>query len=254
MGLFWYIKNFVELGNPLGYVQVNLGNFTLFPGTINAKDIKATSLANLFNLTNLSHWRIIGMQALVRLQLPFIAMILQILAGLYILITRKNKIKPKFMIGIALLLIATGWLYWNTPGSGAPGMGEGKEITAFVGYEFRYGFSFLSILGIAAAMSATLTGTSEKIIVILVAFSSLTSLMTYLLSDLVKTATFTGTSEILWASKIVESIISNPSQFFKILNNAIGNSILSLGIYGILYIGLIILSNLPARLSLIPPP
>ncbi|MEQ9356602.1 hypothetical protein [Coleofasciculus chthonoplastes] len=239
--LFWYIRNFVELGNPLGYVQVNLGDFTIFPGKISAKDIKATSLANLFNLTNLSHWQIIGMQALVRLQLPFIAIILQIVAGLYILITRKRKIKPQFIIGIALLLIATGWLYWNTPGSGAPGLGEGKEITAFVGYEFRYGFSFLSILGIAAAMSATLAATPEKIIVILVTFSSLASLMTYILSDLVKTATFTGTSEILWASKIVESIISNPSQFFQILNNAIGNSLFSIGIYGILYIGLMLL-------------
>lgn len=241
LGFFWYIRNFLELGNPLGYVQVNLANFTVFPGLLTAKDIKASSLANLFELTNLSHWQIIGMQALVRLQLPFIAIILQIIGGLYVLITRKPHVKYLSIIGITVLLIATGWLYWNTPGSGAAGWGEGKEITAFVGNEFRYGFSFLCILGIAAAMSATLTVTHEKIILIIVSISTLTGLVTYTISEVVKTATFTKKSEILWASQFINTMVNNPNQFLDILHITVGNHIFYIGIYMFFYMGLIVL-------------
>jgi len=236
---FWYIRNLIELGNPLGYVQINLANFSLFPGLLTTKDLKLTSLANLFEITNLSHWRIIGIQALVRLQIPFLAITLQFLAGLYVVMTR--KIKPQYlssMLGITALLIATGWLYWNTPGSGAATWGKEQEITAFVGHEFRFGFSFLSILGIAAAVSATLTTTRERIILIIISLSTLMGLVTYTTFDIVKAATFIKN---VWASNLIKLLVQDPNHFLDTIHDIGINNIFNIGFYIVLYIGLIFL-------------
>ncbi|MEQ9358334.1 hypothetical protein [Coleofasciculus chthonoplastes] len=239
IGGFWYIRNLIELGNPLGYVEINLANFQLFPGLLTTKDLKLTSLANLFEITNLSHWRIIGIQALVRLQIPFLAIILQFLAGLYVVMTRKIKLQYlSSMIIITALLIVTGWLYWNTPGSGAATWGKEQEITAFVGHEFRFGFSFLSILGIAAALSATITRTWGKIILIIISLSTLMGLVFYTTFEIVKAATFIRN---LWASNLIKLLVQAPNHFLDIIDDIGIHHIFNIGVYILLYIGLIFL-------------
>jgi hypothetical protein len=239
LGGFWDIRNFIEVGNPLGYLQINLGNFQLFPGVLTTKDLKLTSLANLFEINNLSHWRIIGIQALVRLQIPFLAITLQFLAGLYVVMTRKIKLQYlSSMISITALLTVTGWLYWNTPGSGAATWGKEQEITAFVGHEFRFGFSFLSILGIAAAISATLTRTREKIILIIISLSTLMGLVSYTTFEIVKAATFIKN---VWASNLIKLLVQDPNHFLDIIDDIGIHHIFNIVVYIVLYIGLIFL-------------
>jgi hypothetical protein len=59
------------------------------------------------------------------------------------------------------LLLATGYLYWHTPFSGDDGINS-WEITPWIGAQFRYGFPFIGLVAVAAAVGLGMFRHAEK--------------------------------------------------------------------------------------------
>jgi hypothetical protein len=179
VGGYWYFQNTVEIGNPLGFVQVNIGPIQIFKGNEdfylylqniypNIADIQHLlrdvyreihtfddfawkgTLANLFDYRNLNDWKVLLIQLLLAGGLPFLllsfgAMLVATPTFLYI---AKRNGKKNFVL-LLLLLSGTGILFWNTPYSADNG-GYGWQITPFVGQAFRYAIPFFGVLAIYA--------------------------------------------------------------------------------------------------------
>ncbi|MBW4540827.1 MAG: glycosyltransferase family 39 protein [Myxacorys chilensis ATA2-1-KO14] len=156
LGGFWYLRNYLELGNPLGYIEVKVGSATLSPGNVKIDKVRETTLANLFNVTNLANWKTLGGQIRAKLGLSFLFLALQIILFLWLFLRSRIQEKAKIRVfaGLFLLLLVTGFLYWTTPYSADNG-GANGQITVWIGQGLRYAFPCLSTLGILAAVSAS---------------------------------------------------------------------------------------------------
>ena len=175
LGGFWYVRNLIQVGNPLGYVQVRLAGITLFPGPVTAGDFHKTTLAYLFHFTNPSHWNVLATQALVHLNLGFVALIVQALFLPVVLFCRGKKAKPLHLILLTVLLVSTAFLYWTTPYSADNGS-FGGQITPWLGGQMRFAFPFIAWFGAVAAIAATYTKTRDEIIAAVVAVLAVFSL------------------------------------------------------------------------------
>jgi hypothetical protein len=258
VGGFWYLRNLIDVGNPLGIIKVQIAGIQLFPGSLDMDSLRQTSLANLFKLTNFSHVTIMGLQALVRLQLPFIAMMLQVILLLpYILFVRQKQIKKEYLIGILLLLLGTGVLYWKTPFSGTNQLIPLGSIKPYIGQQARFAFPFLSILGVGGAVVATTTKTRGSSVAIIVVISSILGVVSSSFFDIIRTETAIK-AKGGWASKILDSFRTDPGEATRKLTDiVIGANILDVVLYLVIYIVVISLlywflfSNI-SRLKFLP--
>jgi uncharacterized membrane protein YozB (DUF420 family) len=203
-----------------------------------------STLAAQFNPINISHWQTLGWQIAVRLQLPFIALALQVLAAPLALIKRKNKAKNRAIgensIILMVVLAGTGILYLITPySSGTEGNWSGV-ISPILGFNLRYGFPFLSLLGIAAAVAATFLKTRHQIVVAAVLISSIFGIVSSTIFDIIRNSSFTGNS-IVWGSLLIDTFRSNPGKATNILSKTLAGSGLELGIHPVIYLGLTLL-------------
>jgi len=204
VGCFWYLRNLVDLGNPLGFVRVTIGNFTLFPGPIDTAYIRKTTLSSLFGLTNPSHWKILINEIITNLSLPFVTMVAQVILALFVLPlapaagTRLSaqvhagapRIKTRYWIGLLVVLATTAFLYWTTPYSGDNGTHD-WQITPWIGQGFRYAFPLMGVLGILAALSGSLIRNKEHVVVSVVIASSVFSVINLVNQRLVYIYLFT---------------------------------------------------------------
>jgi hypothetical protein len=161
LGCFWYIRNLIDTGNPFGYLNIQLGNTIIFSGKTDISQILRTTLSNLFDIGNLSHWKILLLQILNKMGstiMPMLFLTLLLVPGLAL---GRLRMRSKHIIGISILLICTSYLYWNTAFSGDNGS-HGWQITPWIGGGFRYAFPALGILGIASSAIATRIGIKEK--------------------------------------------------------------------------------------------
>jgi hypothetical protein len=175
VGSFWYARNYAALGNPLGYVRVQLAGRTIFPGVLDAADIRRTTLSSVFQLTNLAHWKILIGQIKDQLHVPFFAMVALWLSLPYAVLVKHRRLEKEYLLWVALLFIGTGWLYWQTPGSGVPAP-DVTELTSWMGQGFRYGFPCLALLGVMAAAGARAWQIWDEGLVATVLVSSLLSI------------------------------------------------------------------------------
>jgi hypothetical protein len=175
VGTFWYLRNWMAMGNPLGFVEIRIGNQVIFPGYLTSADVNRNSLAKIFNPLLVEHWVILLGRAVFWLQIPFVLMLLQTLRLPWGLRKPQSKILPVNLIGVVALCLLTGWLYWNTPYSAASSGVESEIVTwrsslfelqlsSFFGKALRFAFPFLAILGVLAAVSATLVGVSARVV------------------------------------------------------------------------------------------
>src|SRR4028118_563253 len=156
-----------------------------------------STLAAQFNPSNISHWQTLGLQIIIRLQLPFMAIALQVLAAPLALIEGKTRIINQNNIILMILLASTGILYLITPYTSGTGGESIGQISPLLGFNLRYGFPFLSLLGIAAAATATLLKTQNQVVLAVVLVSSFLGITSNTIFDRIKNASFTGNS-IVW--------------------------------------------------------
>lgn len=231
LGSFWYTRNLLHINHPVGDTKEIL--FPLQPVTIPSPvqplpspvkppipsiqkppvaplfQIWQSTLAAQFNPSNIQHWKTLGWQIIIRLQVPFMAFVFQVLAAPLALTKGKTKIINENTIILTVLLVCTGILYLITPyTSGTAGDSIGK-ISPMLGFNLRYGFPFLSVLGIAAAATATLLKTRNPVVVTLVLVSSIFGILSNTIFDIIRNASFTGDS-IVWGSLLIDSFKSNP--------------------------------------------
>jgi hypothetical protein len=236
LGGFWYARNLLHINYPVGDasdIKVPLQPVPL-PSPVPAPTppvqqptpplpappvsplfkLWQSTLAAQFNPSNISHWQTLGLQIIIRLQLPFMAIALQVLAAPLALIEGKTRIINQNNIILMILLASTGILYLITPyTSGTAGEWIG-QISPLLGFNLRYGFPFLSVLAIAAAATATLLKTQNQVVLAVVLVSSIFGITSTTIFDYIKNASFTGDS-IVWGSLLIDNFKSNPVEAIK---------------------------------------
>ncbi|MEG4943180.1 hypothetical protein [Microcoleus sp. F4-D5] len=224
LGSFWYARNLLQINYPVGEVgdiKVPLQPFSLpsplpgqtppvqQPSASPLLKIWQSTLAAQFNPSNISHWQTLGLQIIIRLQLPFLAIAFQILAAPLASVKGKTRIINQNNIILIILLASTGILYLITPyTSGTAGETMG-QISPLLGFNLRYGFPFLSVLAIAAASTATLLKTENQVVLAVVLVSSFFGITSNTIFDYIKETSFTGDS-IVWGSFLIDYFKSNP--------------------------------------------
>ncbi len=200
-----------------------------------------STLAAQFNPSNISHWQTLGLQIMIRLQLPFLAIALQVLAAPLALIQAKNRTINQNNVILTVVLISTGILYLITPyTSGTAGEAIG-QLSPLLGFNLRYGFPFLSLLGIAAAATATKLKTPNQVVAAVVLVSSISGIISSTIFDIIRNASFTGNS-IVWGSWLIDRFKSNLGEAINLVIKILAPNFKNLGIYPLLYIGLLLLA------------
>jgi hypothetical protein len=149
LGGYWYLRNWMRAGNPLGFVEVTVGGVTLWPGSVDGAQLRRGTLLRLFDPTQLDHWRILVDVAWRELGVPFLALLLGA-AGLVWARTRRA-------MGAWSLARLVGWvvvaflLYWITP-YGADNGDEGWQFTPRIASGLRFGFPAWAALAVAASL------------------------------------------------------------------------------------------------------
>ena len=243
LGGFWYARNLLHINYPVGYgseIKIPLQPVPLpspvqqptppvqqptppvqqptptlpAPPASPLFKIWQSTLAAQFNPSNISHWQTLGLQIIIRLQLPFMAIALQLLAAPLALIEGKTRIINQNNIILMILLVSTGILYLITPyTSGTAGEWRG-QISPLLGFNLRYGFPFLSVLAVAAASTATLLKTQNQVVLAVVGVSPFFGITSSKIFDRIKNASFTGDS-IVWGSLLIDNFKSNPVEAIK---------------------------------------
>jgi hypothetical protein len=264
LGGFWYARHLLHINNPVADasdIKVPLQPVPLpspvpaptppvqqpppiLPAPPASPSFNAwqSTLAAQFNPRNISHWQTLSLQLIIRLQLPFLAFALQVLAVPLAFLQGKTRIINQNNIILIVVLACTGILYLITPySSGTSGESIGK-ITPLLGSSFRYGFSFLSLLGIAAAATATKLKTQNRVVVAVVLVSSISGIATSTIFDIfTKNASFSG-NRMVWGSLLIDTFKSNFGEAINQVMKILGPGWQSVGIYSLLYIGVLMLS------------
>lgn len=152
VGAFWYIRNFIDVGNPLGSVVVRVGGATLFHGTIDSDFMRRSTLASLFDVTDVVHWNILYDQILKYLSLPFLMLVF---AGslLPVAVLKDRRMSSRLYYGGLLgLILAAGYLYWHTPYSGGDVSLNNGKLAPWFGVNIRYGFPLIGLIAVAATV------------------------------------------------------------------------------------------------------
>jgi len=148
LAAFWYLRNFVELGNPLGHVRVALLGHTVFPGDLSRAELWHTTFFALFRPLDGADWRALWTAGRQWLGLGFALLLVAAAAALVAEGSRREGRRPALLV--VLLLAAGVLLFAVTPFSGDNGS-HGWRITPWVGQALRYGLPGLAILAVAAA-------------------------------------------------------------------------------------------------------
>lgn len=198
-----------------------------------------STLAAQFNPSKIEHWQTLGLQIIMRLQLPFMAIALQVLAAPLALKKGRSKLIYQNNIILNVVLFSTAILYLITPyTSGTDGEWPG-QLSPLLGFNFRYGIPFLSLLGIAAAATATALKTRISIVCGVVLLSSLSGIVSNTIFDAVKNSSFRG-DRIVWGGFLIDSFKSNPSAAINMVWDILASSRQDLGTERLLYLGLLV--------------
>lgn len=255
LGGFWYVRNLLHINHPIPNLTVISPSLPVSPPPTNLESpgylkIWKSTLLNQFDITKISNWQIFISQIIARLQLPFIAMSCQILAWL-VFASFKKRIPPineKF-VSLIILLVGTGFLYFITPFSSGTGGEIVGQLSPLLGFNLRYGFPFLSIIAVTAAVSASLVRTTDKLIAFTVLISSILGIFSSEIFDAIKNASFTGNS-IIWGSKLIDQFKSSPIEASKTVITILGPNLIDICRYvGIYLIYLLFIYLLTWQLS-----
>lgn len=245
-GTFWYIHNSQEIAdyatasNPILVASTFLSQLPSVnePESIwrMITQLQETTLTSQFNAFRLSHWQVLITQAVIRLQIPLLFMLLQC-ACIPIIFAKKSythhRRKSLYLI---LLLLGTGFLYWNTPYSAALSI-DGK-LNPMLGFNLRYGFPALAILGVVAAIVSSIFQTARRWILLTCIVSGFVGLVSSLVFDALRIQSFSS-EKIIWAGRLINDGAKLPVQIVSLTLEILKAHATTFLLYSFLYIGLI---------------
>jgi len=162
-GLYWYARNFIETGNPLGFVRVAVAGVTLFAGPLDRGTIAATTLWTQFHVANLAHWTVLLEQVWKQLGSLFLLSLVGA-CGLRLFRRPHDRVtRPDHLVVLLGLLIASALAYWTTPASARNW--DPSPITAWMGQALRYAFPLFGLLAVAGAIALSGVQLPDQIIV-----------------------------------------------------------------------------------------
>ena len=172
---FWYGRNVLTSGNPLGLVGVSVLGFPLLDGPITASELSRSSLAAVFQIGDPGDWMTVGKQLAVQFWTPFALL----LVGLVLLVTVPRPTSGVWPDPVAVLvlglLIACAAAYAFTPFSGDNGA-HGWRVTPWMGQALRFALPAVSVMGVAAALGMTRFGRLDILMAVLAAAVGLLSI------------------------------------------------------------------------------
>ncbi|MEA5448605.1 glycosyltransferase family 39 protein [Leptolyngbya sp. CCNP1308] len=253
-GGFWPIKHALEADFPTASALApNLTEATVLAGVgpvmaepsiwanLVAKGValQRTTLTAQFDPTNLSHWVAISSQAITRLQLPFLLMLLQVITIPIVIFSHRQKEKNAKVISVVfLILLTTFFLYWNTPYTSGTSGEIPNQLDPMMGNNMRYGFPVLGILGVATAFSTSLLSSNKNIIVGLVLLCSLLGVTSSALFDEIRAIAFLG-KDGFWPGKIIYEFRAAPGRSVGVIVGSLTQiDLLSILLYALAFAGL----------------
>jgi 4-amino-4-deoxy-L-arabinose transferase-like glycosyltransferase len=145
-GGFWYVRNWVELGNPFAPVAVRIAGIIVLPGLVQPAQLRATTLLAVFRPLSSAYWRSALADARDYLGLSFVGLGLLALTAVPALGVKKKAISNRRLLGLVALAALAGIVHGVTPFSGQHGS------------NLRYAGPFYGSLAVIAAAGATATG------------------------------------------------------------------------------------------------
>jgi hypothetical protein len=246
MSGFWYIRNFIEVGNPLGNFSVKLFGMTILPGPLDSSKIRGTTLAVLFHPFSWESWKVLLTQAGGRIQLPF-----AIFAGLNLLLIPYFRrvatgLDRQRGLSMFILLIGSGFLYWNTPYGAAIGDPPWTLTAQVFGQALRYSLPFVGMLSVTAAVVSTAIEIDKKYAAIVVWLCCILGLANTLIYDIIRTqGTFkvnVGGGSVLMAN-LIESFKQNPWDAIVTLAHTMGDILVKPLLFMVIYFVITLLSK-----------
>lgn len=206
--------------------------------------LQQTTLTAQFDLTNFAIVKTYAVQVLIRLQLPFLALLAQALLLIAAFWRRRSPagnaqpISRRTLLLAALLLLGSGFLYWNTPYTAQISAGM---MSPLAGYNLRYGFPALGVLGMAAALSATVLQVPKRLVLLVSLFGSFTGVISSIVFDTVKNQSFIG-DRIIWGGKIIDTFKDAPLQAMALTWRLLSSNLSTIVAYILIYLGFMALA------------
>ncbi len=158
IGGFWYLRNWLEIGNPLGPIAIKLGGLVDLPGTHGLDHFRRTTLLSCFQPRIYVDWKILLGQTWEQFSFALPAFCVLVVAGLLSLPLRRRTPAPWPLLGLVAFAGAAWFLYIATPYSGDNTFCGGRIEAGLVGYNMRFAFPFWAATAAAAAVAATRLG------------------------------------------------------------------------------------------------
>jgi hypothetical protein len=161
---FWYARNVITVGNPLGLVGVSLFGIPILDGPMTASDLSRSSLAAVFRIADPRDWAILLKQLALHLGVPFA--LLAVAAG-FLVVARTGGTplwRHRNVVAVLALFVSCAVLYSCTPFSGDNGA-YGWRVTPWVGQGLRFALPAVGVLAVAAALGLARFGQRDTVLV-----------------------------------------------------------------------------------------
>lgn len=149
LAVFWYLRNYLELGNPLGQVQVQVLGKEIFAGEMTRAELQRTSFSALWRPTDAADAKALlaaGREWIGWTILPLV------IAYLAALVRGWGTRRARWTTALLLVLVVVcGALYAITPFSGDNGS-HGWRISSWVGQTWRYALPKFLAASVLAAL------------------------------------------------------------------------------------------------------
>ncbi len=156
VGGFWYARNWSQIGNPFGFIRMQIGPLSL-PGMLSLDHFRATTLWHVFDPWSYADWQILFGQAWQQFGFGLVVLMGLALAVAAAMVQRRPSISRIRLLGLVAFTGAVFALYTLTPYSGDNGIHRGM-LHPSIGPSMRYAFPFLGMLTVTAAVGASAVG------------------------------------------------------------------------------------------------
>ena len=177
-GASWYLRNWIELGNPFGYLVVESFGLKIFDGELESKQLTVTALKNVFDVTELQHWKTFFKQFWVQFQLPMLLLGLGAFGILKVFISKDIEIKKSQIIVLFAVAAACFYFYWSNPYT-ADNNTATPQITPWLGQQMRFAFAFAFLIAPIAAIGMTILNLPKNFLICFAGFIWLVSIIAF---------------------------------------------------------------------------